>query len=120
MTRPVVLLDGQRTGCQQVRDVARGIASASVTEAGIERARAAAETAARQAIGDAAIDVLVQPTAGRRKRVFVADLESTVIENEMLDELADFVGLRVHVAEIDFTGRGGPRFGHRGDVAFET
>src|SRR4029077_8417709 len=45
-------------------------------------------------------DVLVQPAAGRRKRVFVADLESTIIENEMLDELADFVGLRAHVAEI--------------------
>ena len=59
-----------------------------------------AETAARQAIGDAAIDVLVQPAEGRRKRVFVADLESTIIENEMLDELAEFVGLRAHVAEI--------------------
>jgi phosphoserine phosphatase len=61
---------------------------------------AMAEAAARQAIGDAAIDVLLQPAAGRRKRVFVADLESTIIENEMLDELADFVGLRAHVAEI--------------------
>jgi phosphoserine phosphatase len=59
-----------------------------------------AETAARQAIGGAPIDVLVQPAAGRRKRVFVADLESTIIENEMLDELAEFVGLREHVAEI--------------------
>jgi len=59
-----------------------------------------AEALARQAIGDAAIDVLVQPAEGRRKRVFVADLESTIIENEMLDELADFVGLRPHVAEI--------------------
>jgi histidine ammonia-lyase len=49
VTRQVVLLDGQRTGCQQVRDVARGIASASVTEAGIERARAAAATAVRVA-----------------------------------------------------------------------
>jgi phosphoserine phosphatase len=61
---------------------------------------ARAKAAARQAIGDAAIDVLVQPVEGRRKRVFVADLESTIIENEMLDELADFVGLRAHVAEI--------------------
>jgi phosphoserine phosphatase len=63
-------------------------------------ARPAAEAAARQAIGGAAIDVLVQPAAGRRKRVLVADLESTIIENEMLDELADFVGLRAPVAEI--------------------
>ena len=59
-----------------------------------------AEAAARRMTGDAAIDVLVQPAAERRKRVFVADLESTIIENEMLDELADFVGLRTHVAEI--------------------
>ena len=59
-----------------------------------------AEALARQAIGRTAIDVLVQPAEGRRKRVFVADLESTIIENEMLDELADFVGLRAHVAEI--------------------
>src|SRR5439155_2196825 len=59
-----------------------------------------AEAAARRAIGDAAIDVLVQPAAGRRKRVFVADLEATMIENEMLDELADFIGLRPRVAAI--------------------
>ena len=60
----------------------------------------AAETIAREAIGEAAIDVLVQMQGDRRKRVLVADLESTVIENEMLDELADFVGLRAHVAQI--------------------
>src|SRR5207302_3300019 len=60
----------------------------------------AIDAVARQTIGDAAIDVLVQSAEGRRKRVLVADLESTIIENEMLDELADFVGLRAHVAEI--------------------
>ena len=63
-------------------------------------AREAAEAAARQAIGDAAIDVLVQPAGGRRKRILVADMESTIIENEMLDELADFIGRRSEVAEI--------------------
>ncbi len=63
-------------------------------------ARQAADAAARKAIGGAAIDVLVQPSAGRRKRVLVADLEATIIENEMLDELADFIGRRFHVAEI--------------------
>jgi phosphoserine phosphatase len=66
----------------------------------IARGGRGAEIVARQAIGGAAIDVLVQPADARRKRVFVADLESTIIENEMLDELADFVGLRAHVAEI--------------------
>ena len=58
------------------------------------------ETMAREAIGNAPIDVLVQPADGRRKRIFVADLEATIIENELLDELAEFAGLREHVAEI--------------------
>jgi phosphoserine phosphatase len=61
---------------------------------------APAEQAARALIGGAPIDVLVQPLAGRRKRVLVADMESTIIENEMLDELADFLGLRPQISAI--------------------
>ncbi len=61
---------------------------------------AAAEMTARRAIGDAAVDVVVQPAGQRQKRLLVADMESTIIENEMLDELADFLGLRPRVAEI--------------------
>ena len=60
----------------------------------------AAEAVAHRTIGDAPVDVLVQPAMGRKKRVLVADLESTMIENEMLEELADFVGRRAHVAAI--------------------
>jgi phosphoserine phosphatase len=59
-----------------------------------------AEPATRAALADAAIDFVLQPAAGRRKRLLVADLESTIIDNEMLDELADFLGLRPAVAEI--------------------
>jgi phosphoserine phosphatase len=61
---------------------------------------AAAETLARAAIADAPIDVLVQSAQGRRKRLLAADLESTIIENEMLDELGEFVGMRAEVSEI--------------------
>jgi phosphoserine phosphatase len=46
------------------------------------------------------IDAVVLPTANRRKRLLVADMESTMIENEMLDELADFLGLRERIAAI--------------------
>jgi phosphoserine phosphatase len=46
------------------------------------------------------IDAVVLPTANRRKRLLVADMESTMIENEMLDELADFLGLRDRIATI--------------------
>ncbi len=59
-----------------------------------------AEASARAVIGDAEIDIIVQPATNRRKRLLVADMESTIIENEMLDELADFIGLRREVSEI--------------------
>jgi len=59
-----------------------------------------AEAAARQALGDVPIDIAAQPTLDRRKALLVADMESTIIENEMLDELADFLGLRERIAGI--------------------
>jgi phosphoserine phosphatase len=54
----------------------------------------------RAVIGDAAVDMLVQPLAGRRKQLLLADLESTIIENEMLDELAQILGIGPGIAEI--------------------
>jgi phosphoserine phosphatase len=72
-----------------------------------------ADAAIRQALGDAAIDCVTQPLVGRRKRLLVADMESTLIHQEMLDELADLKGLRPAIAaitaramngEIDFVG----------------
>jgi phosphoserine phosphatase len=65
-----------------------------------DQADAAARHALAAALGAHRIDVIAQPAAGRRKRLLVADMESTVIENEMLDELAEFLGLRDEVAEI--------------------
>lgn len=56
--------------------------------------------ALRQELAGFAADVAVMPANGRRKLLLVADMESTIIQNEMLDELADFVGLRDEVAEI--------------------
>lgn len=59
------------------------------------------------------VDAVVLPAVGRRKKLLVADMESTMIHNEMLDELADFLGLREKIAgitaramngEIDFAG----------------
>jgi len=69
------------------------------------------EQAARAVIGGVAVDVFVQPLANRRKRLLVADMESTIIENEMLDELADFLGLRPPVSEIT-------RRAMNGEIAF--
>ena len=48
----------------------------------------------------APIDVVIQPAEGRRKRLFLADMDSTMIEQECIDELADFVGLKAEVSAI--------------------
>src|SRR5712671_169817 len=60
----------------------------------------AVETRLRQARGDLPIDIVVQPRAFRRKRLFLADMDSTMIGQECIDELADFAGLKAHVAKI--------------------
>jgi phosphoserine phosphatase len=46
------------------------------------------------------VDAVALPAANRRKKLLVADMESTMIENEMLDELADFLGLRDRISAI--------------------
>lgn len=54
----------------------------------------------RAAVSPAAVDVVVQPVKHRKKRLFVTDMDSTMIGQECIDELADFVGLKAHVAAI--------------------
>jgi phosphoserine phosphatase len=67
---------------------------------------------AREALAGQAIDVCVQPWAGRRKRLLVADMDSTIIGCECLDELADFAGVKAQVSEITERAM-------RGEIAFE-
>jgi phosphoserine phosphatase len=58
------------------------------------------------------VDVVVQPLAQRRKKLFLADMDSTMIEQECIDELAAYVGLKEHVAAITERAM-------RGEIAFE-
>jgi phosphoserine phosphatase len=46
------------------------------------------------------VDVIVQPRAGRRKRLLVADMDSTMITIECIDELADYAGIKPQIAEV--------------------
>lgn len=46
------------------------------------------------------VDVIVQPTEGRAKRLLLADMDSTMITIECIDELADYAGIKGQVAEI--------------------
>ncbi|WP_420141277.1 phosphoserine phosphatase SerB [Sphingomonas sp.] len=46
------------------------------------------------------VDVMVQPRAHRRKRLLVADMDSTMITIECIDELADYAGIKPQIAEV--------------------
>jgi len=54
----------------------------------------------RDALAGAPVDLVVQPDGWRRKMLLVADMESTIIDNEMIDELADVLGLHEKIAGI--------------------
>src|SRR6202789_2128346 len=73
---------------------------------------AAIVTRLQQARGDLPIDIVVQPRIDRRKKLFLADMDSTMIGQECIDELADFAGLKAHVAAITERAM-------RGEIAFE-
>ena len=54
----------------------------------------------RAALDGAAIDAIVTLAGGRRKGLLVADMDSTIVTGETLDELADFAGLKERIAAI--------------------
>jgi phosphoserine phosphatase len=56
--------------------------------------------AVRAALDGAAIDAIAMPAEGRRKRLLIADMDSTIVTGETLDELADFAGLKERIAAI--------------------
>ena len=63
-------------------------------------------------LGGLAVDVILQPAANRRKSLLLADMDSTMIGQECVDELADFAGLKPLVSAITERAM-------RGELAFE-
>ena len=59
-----------------------------------------ADAAARGALGGEAVDAIAQPAEGRRKTLLVADMDSTIVTTETLDELAAQAGLKERIASI--------------------
>jgi len=52
-------------------------------------------------LGDLAVDVVVQKAGdNRRKRLLIADMDSTIIQQECIDELAEFAGKRAEISAI--------------------
>ena len=61
----------------------------------------------------AGLDINILPAANRRKKLLIADMDSTIIQQECIDELADFAGKRAEISaiteramrgELDFEG----------------
>jgi phosphoserine phosphatase len=74
---------------------------AAVTDVILEADDLVAVRAALQApMADQELDWCLQPLEGRRKRLLVADMDSTIINVECLDELADFAGLKAEISAI--------------------
>ncbi|MFN3364320.1 MAG: phosphoserine phosphatase SerB [Allorhizobium sp.] len=90
--------------------LADGVACDIVLRDGADAA--AAEPAVRDVVADLPIDLIVQEQETRRKAFLIADMDSTMIGQECIDELADVVGLKDQVAAI--TARA-----MNGEIAFE-
>ncbi|MBM3565017.1 MAG: phosphoserine phosphatase SerB [Alphaproteobacteria bacterium] len=72
--------------------------AAEIPFAGLAPERA--EDALRRLPEAASLEVAILPREGRRKKLLVADMDSTIVEGETLDELAGFVGMKDEVAAI--------------------
>lgn len=53
-----------------------------------------------QGLQGLAVDLVIQPAEGRRKKMLLADMDSTMIQQECIDELADVAGVGARVKEI--------------------
>src|SRR5262245_49223797 len=68
---------------------------------------------AAAAVAELPVDWALTPVEGRRKKLLVADMDSTIISVECLDELADFAGIKGEIAAITERAM-------RGELAFES
>ncbi|WP_103224722.1 phosphoserine phosphatase SerB [Roseibium marinum] len=71
-----------------------------------------ADAILREVVGRSPVDVFVQPHEGRRKRLLIADMDSTMIRQECIDELAAELGLKDRISEITERAM-------RGEIEFE-
>lgn len=51
-------------------------------------------------LANVAVDFVVQPAGGRRKKLLISDMDSTMIEQECIDEIADMLGIKPEIAAI--------------------
>ncbi|MDP3748883.1 MAG: phosphoserine phosphatase SerB [Phenylobacterium sp.] len=89
-------LAGAHARVKEPRILGLGAVDLLVEAQAIGPVRAAAEAA----LAAWPIDICVQPWNGRKKRLLIADMDSTIIGCECIDELADFAGVKTQVSAI--------------------
>jgi phosphoserine phosphatase len=110
VSRPLANMASAAVGASAISWLADGIACDLALPQGLGRDDAS--QILRTALSAEPLDLVVHESATRRKAVLIADMDSTMIDQECIDELAEEVGLKDRVAAI--TARS-----MNGEIAFE-
>ncbi|WP_353645502.1 phosphoserine phosphatase SerB [Mesorhizobium sp. WSM2239] len=110
ISQPLAKLASQAVAATAADWLADQVACDLALPAGLDTPEALA--ALREAVASEPVDVVVQQREGRAKKILIADMDSTMIDQECIDELADEIGVKDHVAAI--TARS-----MNGEIAFE-
>jgi phosphoserine phosphatase len=117
--RVLVLTAAAGVAAAEAERVAAAMAAAGMAPEAPRRLAATATEIAFAGPGDprplagAAVDANVVPAEGRRKRLLIADMDSTIIAVECIDELADYAGVKAEVAAVTEAAM-------RGEVDFDS
>ncbi|MET0293523.1 MAG: phosphoserine phosphatase SerB [Phenylobacterium sp.] len=96
LSQVIAALSGASARVKEPRPLGPGALDVLIEAADLPAVRAAA----LEAVAGLPVDACVQPLEGRRKRLFVADMDSTIIGCECIDEIADFAGKKAEIAAI--------------------
>jgi phosphoserine phosphatase len=111
---PAALDEGAVRAAQEIlrsNAVPRWLDPGTAVDIAFERTDTTPDAASIQSALVGPIDIVMQPQGIRRKRLLLADMDSTMIGQECIDELAAYVGKKAHVAEITERAM-------RGEIAF--
>jgi phosphoserine phosphatase len=113
----VIAAMGELRGALEVAEAPRWLAAGQACDIAFhpsgDAALAAARDLAARLTEALPMDWAIQPTQGRRKRLLVADMDSTIIQQECLDEIAALAGIGPQIAAITERAM-------RGELDFET
>jgi phosphoserine phosphatase len=110
LTRPLATMASQAVGASAISWLGEDVACDLALPVGIGAHKAA--SILDEKLVSEPIDIVVHDASVRRKKILLADMDSTMIDQECIDELADEIGIKERVAAI--TARS-----MNGEIAFE-